>query len=181
MGGPAEVWWAVWSAVAVGVLTAGYRQGRRFVRWLARRTKRAYKEWFAEAIDEHVQPQFEAIKANTKLQAAQIRSDALDAAAEVKEQLRLHTLEEGEVVRAVVREELGAMTGQLTDLQGTVTTHLALDERRFDEAHEALVSGQGVLVRQLQTIDASIKSAASVTDATVARALGDERNPQPPK
>ncbi len=166
--GAVDAAWYVVAGAAVAIGGALVFWFRRTFRWMGRRLKAAYLEWFAEAVDQHVQPQFDAIRDNTIRRAGEIRDEAaataqhvhdemLATAQEVKEQLRIHTAEEGELVRAIVKEEVAPIAAQLTEVQQTVAAHLGLDERRFEQAHQDLVTGQAGLVAELQSIKAAIE------------------------
>jgi hypothetical protein len=150
--GEFDAFWYVVAAVGVGVLSAIAYGTRTFLRWLIGWAKREYLDWFAEAIDTHVEPKFAAI-----------RQDTAARADEVKEDLRLHTLEEGEVVRGVVKAEVAPLRTMLdsgtamfahleeslTRTESKLTEHMAHDDAVFDRVGEELKSGQDALLRAL--------------------------------
>ncbi len=154
--GAVDAAWYVVAGAAVAIGGALVYWFRRTFRWLARRLKTEYLEWFREAVGRDVAPMLEAVMANSTTRATEITAEANKTALTVREELRLHTMEEGNIVRAIVKDEIAPLVVQLTEVQQTVTSHLGLDERRFEQAHQDLVTGQSELVNELQSIRAAI-------------------------
>jgi hypothetical protein len=144
-GGMSEVGWAVVSALAV-MASVG------FVIWMRKAAKKAFMAWFSIAIDTHVEPKFEGLK-----------QQALDSAAAVKEELRIHTAEEGAVVRLVVQEEVAPLRaildsrnemfdhleGSLTATQDKLSEHMAHDDAVMERVGADLRAGQAALLRTI--------------------------------
>lgn len=108
MGGfsQSDIGWVALSAfvtVLAGALAIRTKIG---LSWVGRKIKEAFNRAFAEAVDEHVEPKF-----------AQLREESLQAAAEVREDLRLHTAEESEIVRRVVKEEITPIVERLDQIE----------------------------------------------------------------
>jgi hypothetical protein len=120
--------WYIVAGVGAAVAVAWVASVRRFARWVGRRAKAAYFEWFREAVDEHVEPKFVALREQTEVAAEEVKQNSLTAAAAikeeaiktavavrdemlatadtVKEELRVHTEEEGRIVAEIVREAI---------------------------------------------------------------------------
>lgn len=146
---------AFWYVVAAGgaAIMLGLVTGfRHFGRWMMGRAKAAYLSWFEEAIDTHIEPKFQ-----------RIRDETVAAAIEMKDDLRLHTQEEGEVVRVVVNEAMqplremldsrAEMFSHLEDslnaTQVKLAEHMDHDDRVMERVGAQLKSGQDTLLRML--------------------------------
>jgi hypothetical protein len=137
--------WYVAAAAGAAVMLGLIATFRRLGRWGLGRIKSAYFEWFEEAIDEHVEPKFQAI-----------REDTAARAEEVKEDLRIHTQEEGDVVRAVVNEAVAPIKAALNEraeadrrLEERLAEHMEHDDRVMERVGAELKSGQDALIRAL--------------------------------
>src|ERR1700690_2641879 len=108
--GAATVGWAALAAF-VGVFAAAVAVKTKLgFTWIARRLKRAYTDWFADAVDTHLQPKLNAA-------ASDIIVKAEATALTVKHDLEAHTREEGEIVRREVKDAIAPLVMQVASAE----------------------------------------------------------------
>lgn len=189
-----DAFWYVIAGAAVAAGGALFYWLRRLARWLAKRAKDAAKEAFADAIQEHVKPQFEAIRQNTVDRASEIKREAMDAAdgvraendsnvAAMTEALRVHTEAEGSLVREIVREEVAPLVANIEEraqflerVDETMRTttvvleqHMDRDERITADAAAALSAGQGALLQVIEEHHSAVMQKIDAHDERLAR------------
>lgn len=167
---------------------------RRMGRWLAKRAKSAASEAFADAIETHVKPQFEAIRKNTVDRAAEItreaaadvirvRSENESNVAAMTEALRIHTDAEGTLVRDIVREEVAPLVANIEEraqflerVDETMRTttvvleqHMDRDEQVTKDAASALTAGQNALMVVIEGHHSEVMAKIDAHDERLAR------------
>lgn len=94
MGG-IQVVWIILAAFAAALGAWLFVKARQLGRWLAARISRGFDNWFGEAVDRHIEPKFAAL-----------RSEVHAAVDTVSNDLQIHTEQEAQITREVVRSEL---------------------------------------------------------------------------
>jgi hypothetical protein len=176
--GPNDIWWLVVGAFVTVFAGAAAIKTKLGMSWLARRSRRAFVEWFGAAIDTHVAPKFdeirdelhataEATQANSRQAATVIKQEALDTSVRVREEmldaLRVHAEEEMPLVRQVVEEALAPLAAildertplfvqidsSLRETREVLHEHMEHDETLRAEDGKRLIVGQKQLLDTL--------------------------------
>lgn len=144
-----EAFWYVVAGAALAFGGALVYCFRRSARWVIQKAKDGYLEWHAESVVTHVKPMVDelgrkiddtadTLRAETRASAEVVKREALQQTAEVMDKLDKHTLEEGEVVRIAVREEVAPIIERFDALDSERAGQLAKNDADHAEFRQLL-------------------------------------------